>query len=325
MNGGLVRQIVISLLFCILPCGAFAQSYPDHPIKMVVAAAAGGNLDITTRLFAQKMSDALGQPIVVENRTGASGAVGMQAVAHAAGDGYTIGGIAGAIASVPNVLRDAGFDPLKDFAGIGLMSSVPLVLIAGNSIPANSMQELVALAKAKPGQLPYASGGTGSTTHLPAALLLLRTGIEMTHVPYRGGNAPAYPDVISGRVTFIIDTVNTAAEMVKNGQVKALGVTTLKRLPGLPDVPTFDETVAPGYEMSLWTGLVVPSSTPAAVVKKLHDAYLKACADPTLAEKVTRGGVQLVASQTPEQFTKFIADETVRFAKIVKDANIPVE
>jgi len=304
---------------------AAAETFPSHPIHMLVAAAPGGNLDITSRLFANKLSEILGQPVVVENRTGASGAVAAQAVARAEPDGYTIGAIANTFTIVPTVLRNAGYDPVKEFAGIGLMNWVPLVLIVGPSVPAHSMTELVAMAKTDPNKYYYASGGVGSSTHLPAALLMLRTGMQMTHVPYKGGNAPAYPDVMSGRVAFIIDPISTAGEMVKGGQVRALGVTSLKRLPLLPDVPTFDETVAPGYDMALWTGLVVPVGTPPDLVKQLHAAYLKAIASPEITNKVAQGGIELRPSQTPEDFTKFVASERDRFAKIVEDAKIPVE
>jgi tripartite-type tricarboxylate transporter receptor subunit TctC len=321
-----VRGLILALpIMLALGHAASAESFPSRPIHMLVAAAAGGNLDITARLFANKLSEILGQPVVVENRTGASGAVAAQSVARAEPDGYTIGAIANTFTIVPSVLRSAGYDPVKEFTGIGLMNWVPLVLITGPSVPAHSMQELVALAKANPNKYSYATGGVGSSTHLPAALLALRTGMQMTHVPYKGGNAPAYPDVMSGRVAFIIDPVSTAAPMVKAGQVRALGVTSLKRLPLLPDVPTFDETVAPGYDMALWTGLVVPAATPPDIVKQLHAAYLKAIGSPEITSKVAQGGIELRPSQTPEEFTKFIASERDRFAKIVQDTKIPIE
>ena len=304
---------------------AIAQTYPERPISLIVAASPGGNLDLTSRVMAEKMTQILGQTVVVENRPGASGATAAQAIAKAQPDGYTIGGIANTFTIVPSVLKDAGYDPIKQYVGIGLMNKVPLAVVVSNAIPANTMEELITLLKDKPGEYAYASGGIGSSTHIPAALLVLRTGIEVTHVPYRGGNAPAYPDLLAGRVGFIFDPITTAPKLVESGQVKVLAVSTTERVASMPDVPTISETIVPDYDAALWTGLVAPAGVPAEIIERLHQAYLEAINDPAVQERISRGGVVLDPSETAEGFTAYIAEETARFAALVEEACIESE
>ncbi len=310
----------------LLPVAAVAEDqFPSRPIRMIVAAAPGGNLDLTARVVADALSSELHQSVIVDNRTGASGAVAAQLVAHAAPDGYTILAMANTFTIVPSVLREAGYDPVHDFVGIGMMNEVPLVLVVGASSPYKSVQDLIAAARAQPGKLPYASGGVGSSTHLPAAMLLLKTGVDMIHVPYKGGNAPAIPDVIAGRDTFIFDPITTAAGQVRAGTMRALAVSSAHRLAALPDVPTIAETLVPGFDVSLWTGLVAPAKVPADILNRLHAAYLKVIDRADVKAKIATGGAEIVRTEDPAQFTRYIAEETARYREVVVAAHIAPE
>src|SRR5882672_8153813 len=268
--GGNMRLARILLSAVLSGCGpiALAQSAADYPhraIRIVVPLAAGGNVDIVARTLAEQIAKGLGQPVLVENRPGASSLVGTQLVAKSAADGYTLLAIANTFATVPLIVPDPGYDPLKDFTGITLTCLVPQVLVVNPSLPAQSVRELIALARAQPGKISYASSGNGSTGHMAAELFNRQAGVKMLHVPYKG-NSQAIVDVISGQVTMMFDQVSTSTPQIKAGKVRAIAVTSLARSPLLPEVPTVDESGVPGYEDITFNGLVAPAGTPREVL-----------------------------------------------------------
>src|SRR5437773_6134927 len=270
--GGNMRLARIVLSAVLSGCGpvALAQATADYPhrtIRIIVPLAAGGNVDIVARTLADRVSKSLGQPVLVENRPGASSLVGTQFVARSAPDGYTVLAVANTFATVPLIVSNPGYDPLKDFTGVTLTCLVPQVLVVNPSLPAQSVRELIALAKAQPGGISYATSGNGSTGHMAAELFNRQAGVKMLHVPYKG-NSQALIDVIGGQVAMMFDQVSTSAPQIKAGKVRALAVTSLKRSPLLPEVPTVDESGVPGYEDLTFNGLVAPSGTPREVLAR---------------------------------------------------------
>jgi tripartite-type tricarboxylate transporter receptor subunit TctC len=306
---------------CALPLAAHAaDAYPARPIKMIVPAAAGGNLDITARVIGQKMSDALGQPVVINNIPNMLQAT--RTAAAAPPDGYTLLGISNTFAIAPSVNIRPGYDPVKDFTGIGPMNRVPLLIVTAASKPDSTLKEFIEHARRNPGVLSYASGGVATTTHLAAAMLFQLGAVKLLHVPYKG-NAPAIPDVVSGREDVIFDPVNTSVPMVRDGKFKALATTGAQRTPLLPNVPTAAEQGFPGYEYSIYTGLVAPAGTPKEAIAKLQAALGQALGSPELRERFARDGTELSTPETPEQYTEFLRQEVARNAKLVSEAGIP--
>src|SRR5712692_210217 len=315
---------VLAAFLCAAALAQSAADYPTRPIRIVVPLAAGGNVDIVARTLAEPISRSLGQPVVVENRPGASSLVGTQFVAKSAPDGYTLLAMANTFATAPLIVPNAGYDPLKDFAGVTQTCLVPQVLVVNPSLPAQSVRELIALARAQPGTISYASSGNGSTGHMAAELFNRQAGVKMLHVPYKG-NSQALIDVIGGQVAMMFDQVSTSAPQIKAGKVRALAVTSLKRSPLLPEVPTVDESGVPGYEDITFNGLVAPAGTPRDILVRLQQADAKAVSDAELTKRFIERGVELKASSSPEEFSEHIRGEFEKKARLAREAGIRAE
>jgi tripartite-type tricarboxylate transporter receptor subunit TctC len=301
---------------------AFAQQYPSKPVRFVVPYAAGGATDLIARVIGERLSAHLGQPFVIDNRPGAATLLGAQLVAKAEPDGYTLlMATSTTLAINASLYKNLPYDPVKDFAPISLAIQHPFVLLVDPKLPAHNVKELVALAKSKPGQLAYASGGSGSFPHLAMALFQSMTGIDVIHVPYKG-SAPALTDLMGGQVAMIFD--NTALTYVKSGRIRALAVTTKDRLSVMPDVPTLQEAGVPGYELAAWQGVIAPAGTPRPVIDKLNANIVQLLREPETIARLTGDGGQIITS-TPDQFAAYIKSEIGRFAKIVKDSGAKVE
>lgn len=303
---------------------AFGQGYPAKSIRMIVPFPAGGGSDTMGRVVGQKLSERLGQQIVVENRPGAGGSIGAEMVAKAAPDGYTLLlGSTSEIAQYPHVNPKIAYNPQRDFAPISLVGNVPLILVAHPSLPVKTVRELVALARSRPGAINFSSAGNGSTTHLAVELLVLTTRIKMTHVPYKG-SAPAVVDLVAGNVQVGIPTMPAALPFVKAGRLKALAISTARRAPAMPDVPTMQEGGVGGYDTALWTGILAPSGTPNAILLRLQSEIADIIRLPDVKEALAKQGAEPVAS-TPEQFSAFIKSELAKWAKVVKDSGAKVD
>ncbi|MES2227948.1 MAG: tripartite tricarboxylate transporter substrate binding protein [Pseudomonadota bacterium] len=301
-----------------------AEPYPNKPIRLIVPYAAGGGTDVMARAFAQRLASALSVQIVVENRTGAGGNIAASAVAKAAPDGYTLFfGAAGPLAVNPALYDKLPFDPVKDFAPIGLVGSMALFLTVPASMPVKSVKDLVALAKAKPGQLNYASAGIGGTTHLAMEVLKTETGANLTHVPYKG-TAAGVADMLGGNIQVIFDAWTSTSPHVESGKLKYLAVSTSARSTLAPQVPTMAESGFPGFNVFVWYGILAPAGTPSEVVDKLGRETLKVMTQPELKEAFARLGMEPM-SGGPEPFAAFIRSETVKWAKIVRDAGAKAE
>ncbi len=304
---------------------AMAQShYPGKPIVMVVPQTAGGTNDIVGRLVSQKLSEMLGSPVAVENRPGAGGNIGTQYAAKAPKDGYTLlMTISSSQAINPALYKNPGFDPVKDFKPISLIGAVPNVLLANPSFAPNSVKELIALAKAKPGFYQYASAGNGTLNHLLGEMLNSMAGIDLQHVPYKGV-APALNDVLGGQLPLVFASLPSSLSHIKAGKLKPLAVSSPRRSPALPDVPALSEVV-PGYSGTLWIGLFAPAGVPADVLAKLQDAMTKALAAKDLRDKLELQGVELAPPTTPEQLAALLNEDMVRWAQIVKSSGASVD
>jgi tripartite-type tricarboxylate transporter receptor subunit TctC len=321
-------SIVVAASFAILHAVAvFAQgagAYPARQVRIIVPFAPGGNVDLVARAIAPQLSSGLGQQVVVENRPGASGLPGTQFVARAPADGYTVLAMANTFAVVPSVLRSPGYDPLKDFAGISLTCLVPQVLVVNPALPVRSVKELVALAKARPGQISYASAGIGGTGHMAAELFNSHARIKMLHVPYKG-NAQAVVDVISGEVMMMFDQVSTSTAFVQAGKLRALAVTSRKRSPLMPELPTIDESGVPGYEDITFNGLVAPVGTPRDILARLNAEVGKVVRNQALHSRFIERGVELTSSASPEEFTAYIKAEFDKKARLAREAGIKLD
>jgi tripartite-type tricarboxylate transporter receptor subunit TctC len=305
------------------PWAVQAQGYPEHPIRFVVPYPPGGGTDVIARIVQGRLQAALGQNIVIDNKGGAGGSVGTDIVAKAAPDGYTVLFTLNSHTVNPAIYAKLPFDTLKDFEPVGTVASLPQILVANPQFPANSVAELIALAKARPGTLAYASVGVGSPGHLAGELFKLRTGTQMTHVPYRGGG-PAVTDVMGGQVPLLWVSIPAAAQFVKTGKLKALGVSTLKRSAAFPDVPTIQEGGVPDFEVDSWYAMFVPAKTPKAVIDKLNRALNTTLQDPEIREKLLAQGSEAVGG-TPEALGQTVNMELVKWAKLAKDASIKAE
>ena len=302
------------------PLTAQAQPYPNHPIKIVVPYAAGGAVDIVARNIGQPLSEALKQPVIVDNRPGASANIGMEAVAKATPDGYTLLMASNGIATNMALFPSLPFDGRRDFAPIAKIGYAPLVIVVPASSPVKSLKDLIAMAKAEPGKLTYASAGNGSSGRLAGELLKSTTKIDVLHVPYKGG-APAITDLLGERITFMpINPVEVIAN-IRAGRLRALAVASDKRFPLLPDVPTAAEAGLAGYEASVWWGLVAPSKTPPDLVRKLNAETNKALANPVIAGKLSELGV-VVTPGSPDEFAAFVKAQTELWSGVIKSAKI---
>ncbi len=303
--------------------GALAQTYPAKPITMVVPFPPGGPTDMVARLLAQKLSEQMGQPVVVDNKPGANGNIGGALVSKAAADGPTLLYNTSSITLRPAPYKSMQYDVLRDLAPVALTAVVPLALVVNPAVPANSVQEFVAYAKANPGKLSYGSAGNGNVTHLAAYQFVRAQGIEATHVPYRG-SAPADVDLAAGQIQFMTDTINSVMAFVKDRRMKLLAVTTAKRMSLFPEVPTLAETVMPGFEAGAWQGLMVPAGTPAAVVQRLNAEVNKALQSADMRDKLAVQGAEPLGS-TPEEYGAYVRKELARWATVVKATGVTLE
>jgi len=318
-----VVRIAMGLAVLGLAGHAAAQAYPSKPIRIIVPASPGGAIDITARLTALKLQDALGQPVAVENRPGASNISGTDAVAKAAPDGYTLLMCSLSQATNPSTIKRLPYDSAKDFEPVAFTHLVPLMLVVHPSVPAKNVQELVVWLKANPDKASYASSGTGSSLHMSTELFKSMTGTKILHVPYKGSTA-AHPDVISGRVSMIIDTITAILPHTKTGAVRPLAVTTARRASIAPEIPTMAESGLPGYDTSTWGGILAPAGTPKDIVNKLNAEIIKALNLPEVKSRLSESGVE-IGGGSPQQFGEFIRTETVKWAKVAKDAGIVPE
>jgi tripartite-type tricarboxylate transporter receptor subunit TctC len=306
----------LALLLCTM-AAAQAQSYPTRPVTLVVAFPPGGASDVLSRILARKLEQLLGQPFVIDNRPGAGGNVAADAVAHAAPDGYTLlNGNNSILATNAALYKKINFDPEADFAPIGLIGSQANILVVNPGLPANSMAELIALAKAKPGQLNFASSGHGLAAHLAGELFKAEAKIDLVHVPYKGA-APALQDVIAGHVQMMFATASSVVPHIRDGKVRALGVATLKRTAVLPEIPTIDELGIKGFDATTWHGLVVPARTPKEIVATLHRALATTLEDAAVKKSLADLGVDIIAG-TPEDFAAYIKSEIPKWTAIIK-------
>ena len=313
---------ILALLFAAHT--VLGQAYPGKPIRMVVPFAAGaGSNDIMARLIAQKLSESFGQQVVVDNRPGASGIIGCDIVAKAQPDGYTVLMMSLTLAVNPSLFKKLPFDSERDLAPVTMVASAPLMLVMHPSVPAKSVAELIAYAKANPNKLNFGSGGPGATPHLAGEMFKMFAGVQMTHVPYKGG-APALADLVGGQIQLMLENIPGTLPFAKAGKLRALAVTDKKRSPVVPDLPTLDEAGLKGYELVGWNGLFLPRNTAKPVVTKLYSESRQALLLPDIKERLAQMGAEGVGN-TPEQFTAFIKAEIAKWGKVVKAAGIQVE
>lgn len=300
-----------------------ADSYPTRPIRMIVAYPPGGGTDIVGRLMAQKLTETLGQNVVIDNRGGATGNIGTELASRANPDGYTLlmGNVAPNAINV-SLFRKLPYDPVKDFAPVSLVAITPNILVVNPTVPVRSVQDLIALAKAKPGTLNFPSAGVGSSSHLAGELLKILAKIDMVHVPYKGGG-PALIDTISGQMQIMFATMPAAMPHVKSGKVRPVAVTTAKRSQTLPELPTIAESVK-GYEASTWYGMLAPAATPAPVVARLHKDVVRILATPEMRERLASQGFEPVGG-TPAEFAAYIKSEITKWGRVIRDAGIKPE
>lgn len=305
------------------PAFAQAQTYPTKPVKLVVPYPPGGPTDIVARLVAQKLSDAMGQQFIIDNRPGAGGNPGAELVARSPADGYTLVVATTAHAINPSLFKNLGYSLSKDFAPVSQLTSGPLVIVANSQLPAKNVAELIALAKAKPGELNFASSGNGQSTHLSAELFAAMAGVKMNHIPYKG-SAPALTDTMGGQTQLMFDTMLSAMPHVKAGKLKALAVTSATRSPVAPDLPTVAESGLPGYEAIAWNGLLAPAGTPPEVLARLSAELKKVLAAPDVKDKFEAQGFA-ASWNSPEDFGRFMSAEVDKWAKVVKVSGAKVD
>jgi tripartite-type tricarboxylate transporter receptor subunit TctC len=327
-----MRRFAFGLAFCVAIFAADAahaqgasSAYPTKPIRFVVPFPPGGPLDIMARGIGQKLTESWGQPVVVDNRPGAGGSLGAELVAKSPGDGYTL--LMGAVSTHainPHLYPRIGYDPFKDFVPVALVAEVPNVLVVNPSVPANSVQELVALTKARPGYLNFGSGSTGSTGHLAGELFKSLAGVDMVHIPYKGG-APAMQDLLGGQVQLMFDNLANSLPQVKAGKLRALAVTTSTRSPAMPDLPTVNEAGVKGFDLSTWFGVFVPAGTPPEIVAKLNAGIVAALDSKELTDRLAAMGTVPPKNNTPATFAAFVRAENAKYAKVVKESGAKVD
>ena len=321
----MTSRLIIALAALGLTAGAAAQTWPTKPVRIVAAYAAGGAMDMTARVIAPILADALGQSVVVENRVGGAGLIGAEMVAKSAPDGHTILLYADAYTIAPSLFAKMPFDPAKDFVPVTQMISGPHVLVGYPSVPAANLQELIAYAKQNPGKLAYGSPGNGTPQHLAAEMFKAQSGgLQITHIPYKGGGQ-VIGDVVGGQVPLASLGLPPTVPHIKSGKLKAFAVTSKTRSRLLPDVPTFDESGLAGFETVQWWGPAVPAGTPAPVVKRLYDEFVKALANPALVERFNQAGLEVTPSASPDAFGAFIRAEMERWPPVVKAAGAKVD
>ena len=317
-------RVFVSALLGLAACGissmAAAQAWPSRPVHVVVPYPAGGPNDIIVRMVGKRLGETLGQPVVVENRPGAGGNIGTDSVAKSAPDGYTLVSVGPGALIINPLLGKVPYDTMRDFAPVTIMAVAPNALVAHPSFPAKTVKDLIALAKQKPGAINYASGGSGSTPHLAAALFAVMAGVQLTHVPYKG-TGPATADLVGGQVQIAFLGIPTVLPHIRSGKLRVLAVTGTKRSPELPDVPTVAEAGVPGYELSPWYGLLAPAGTPSAVVARLAADATKVVREPAMREQLVAQGAA-PAGGTPEEFARTLRSDAALWKKVVKEAGI---
>ncbi len=324
MRSSIISLAVLCVAAQISAPMALAQDYPARPITLLVPYAAGGGNDALARIAVDRMSRTLGQPIVIENRGGAGGTIATRDAARAAPDGYTlVMGGTGTLAIDPTLYQDAGYDPRKDFAPVGLIAKSALVILVSPALPVHSVQELIALAKKEPGRINYGSAGVGSGIHLGTAYFASAADIDMTHIPYKG-SAQALTDLIGGHISVYFASLPPAIGLVKDGKVRAIAITDSKRSPLLPDLPTVAEQGLPGYDVVLHYGIVAPAGTPRPIVEKLNAALRQAVTSPDVAEKIAAEGAEPLTS-TPAEYAADIDREETKWSAIVKKSGARAE
>ena len=329
---GLMRHTIFSMaligILIALPDAftstAAAQAYPSRPLRIIVMYGPGSTIDIMARLIAPKLTEALGQPVIVENRAGAGGAIGMDMAAKAPPDGHTLTiGATGPSVTNPLLYPKTPFDPLRDFAYISLIATGPAVIAVHPSIPAKTLKELVALAQARPGQLNYGSPGVGTSPHLAGELFKQVTATQIVHVPYKG-NAEAITDLLGGQISIVFTGVPPVIPLMQAGKIKLMATTGNKRIATIPELPTIAEAGYPGAAMGIWYGLVAPAATPKDVLARLHKEITRIQTLPDIRERFVQLGTEPTTS-TPEQFTALVRDELVKWGRVIKAANVKVE
>ena len=313
------RLLALAILL-VAAMQANAQPFPTKPLRLVVAFVPGGGDDYHGRVLAQKLSEILGQQVVVDNRAGAGGLVGWEHVAKSPADGYTMLLSGGGLAAIKSLRPNAPVDPIRDFVWVSMVAGYPLVLVVHPLVPAKDLRELISLAKAKPGQLNYGSSGVGATPHLAAEYFKSAAGVDIVHVPYKG-STPVYADLMAGLVSMYFAVPASGAPYVKSGKLRAIAVTSAKRASLLPSVPTMAEAGLPGYDISSFYALLVPAGTPREIVNRLAEATARAVASPDLREKIVNAGSE-PASSTPEELLQIVKDSAAKYERIIKAANI---
>jgi tripartite-type tricarboxylate transporter receptor subunit TctC len=325
-DGRHCMRLIHASIAALLTTNVLAQApgdYPAKPVRVIVGQAPGGGNDIQTRLFAQKLGEALGRPFVVENRTGAGSVLSYRTVAAAPADGYTLLGVTGGFTIAPAVHANLGFDPIKDLAPISLVVQSPFLLLTHPALPVRGVKDVMALAKARPGALTYGSAGQGSSTHMAFALFTTLARVELTHVPYKG-TGPALVDAMAGQVQMLMGNVLSSLSYAKSGKLRALAVSTAKRSPAVPELPTLAEAGVAGYESSTWHAWFAPANTPTAIIDRLSAELAKAAKAPDVVARLSPDGAQPIGS-SPEQLRQFIVSDIVRWRKVVKEAGIRLD
>ena len=319
-----IIRVFVCLLSLFAAAAASAQgAYPNRPIRIIVAVTPGGTSDLIARGVARLMQEDLGQNVIVENRPSASSLVGTQFVARAAPDGYTLLHMANTFAVVPSLIASPGYE-VKDFVGISLTGIVPKILSVNPAVPVNSVDELIALVRSKPGEVTYASAGLGGTGHMSAELFSHQLGLRMTHIPYKGASQ-AVTDLIGGQVMMMFDEMTSSLTHVRSGRIRPLAVTSRSRSPLLPNIPTVDEAGVKGFEDSTFTGLMAPAGTPVEILNRLNASVQKAVRQAALRERFLELGVELTASPTPEDFSNYVRLEFEKKAKVIRDGKIKID
>jgi tripartite-type tricarboxylate transporter receptor subunit TctC len=312
-----------AFLLCVIAGSAIAQAYPVKPIRVVVPLPPGGSNDVLARVVAERLAPSLGQPVVVDNRPGASGNIGTELVARSAPDGHTLLMANTAHVINPSLFTVLPYDPIRDFAPIALMSSAYFALVVHPSVPARSVKEFVAVAKARPGALTFASAGNGAPHHLAMELLKSMARVDLTHVPYKGAGQ-FVPALVTGEVSSVIGAVNSLMPHVQAGRLRMLGVAGERRMPLMPEVPTIAEAALPGFALDNWGGLLAPAGTPRAIIDRLNGEIVKTLRDPRIAERLTAQGIELIPS-TPAAFQSVLKADLAKWARVVKAANVRLD
>ena len=323
MRNGFQVCLLTSAL-CLGMASAHAQSYPVRPVRLVVPSSPGGGTDASARIIAPRLTELLGQQVVVENRPGASTMIGLEVTAKSPPDGYTLVMANSTMAILPSMNRKVRLDVIRGLAPVSLVASNPQILVAHPSLPAPTLKQLIALAKAQPGKLDYASGGYGGNPHMCMELFLSMTKLKIVYVPYKSGNA-GLVDVLAGQVPIMMASVLSALPHVRNGRLRAYGVTTAQRFSSVPDIPTIAEAGVPGYEATQWFGVLAPAGTAREIIARLHAELVKTVREPDVRKRFVADGSDTVSSASPEEFAAYIKTDEAKWAKVAKEAGLKPE